>query len=119
MESTGVYSRPIYNILESRFTVLLVNASLSCSGTSERGRHILNPRSGDPCPAWGSTAVVRPDGLSADVLSTALYVLGPEAGLAWAEQNQVAAAFFLNDGSVRQSRAFQDLHPTLMPREPR
>ena len=103
----------------SRGTVLLVNASLSCSGTSERGRHILNPRSGEPCPAWGSTAVVRPDGLSADVLSTALYVLGPEAGLAWAEQNQVAAAFFLNDGSVRQSRAFQDLHPTLMPREPR
>jgi transposase len=26
MESTGVYWKPIYNILESRFTVLLVNA---------------------------------------------------------------------------------------------
>jgi transposase len=26
MESTGVYGKPIYNILESRFTVLLVNA---------------------------------------------------------------------------------------------
>jgi len=26
MESTGAYWKPIYNILESRFTVLLVNA---------------------------------------------------------------------------------------------
>jgi thiamine biosynthesis lipoprotein len=102
-----------------RCTLTLEAASLSCSGTSERGRHILDPRSGVPCPAWGSTAVVTADGLSADVLSTALYVMGPDRGLVWAERHGVAAAFLLNDGGFRMTRAFQSLHPTLVPRENR
>jgi thiamine biosynthesis lipoprotein len=103
----------------TRCTIVLQDASLSCSGTSERGRHILDPRSGTPCPAWGSTAVVAADGLSADVLSTALYVLGPDRGMAWAAGNGIAAAFLLNDGSLRMTGAFQSLHPILIPRENR
>jgi len=102
-----------------RCTISLKGASLSCSGTSERGRHILDPRSGEPCPAWGGTAVVAAEALTADVLSTALYVLGPDTGLAWAERHQVAAAFLLNDGSVRMTRAFRALNPTLIPLESR
>jgi len=102
-----------------RCTFILQAASLSCSGTSERGKHILDPRSGLPCPAWGSTAVVAADGLSADVLSTTLYVLGPDQGLVWAERHEVAAAFLLNDGQIRMSRAFLSLHPTLISRENR
>lgn len=102
-----------------RLSLLLHEASLSGSGTSERGRHLLDPRSGEPCPSWGSTAVVAPLALTADVLSTALYVLGPDAGFAWAERHRVAAAFLLNDGTVRMSPAFRSLHPTLIPRESR
>jgi thiamine biosynthesis lipoprotein len=94
-----------------RLTLHLNNASLSCSGTSERGRHLLDPRTGEPCPAWGSVAVVALDGLTADILSTALYVLGPERGLAWAERHGTAAAFLLNDGTIRTSAAFRALHP--------
>ena len=94
-----------------RLMILLKDASLSSSGTSERGRHILDPRTGEPCPAWGSVAVVASEGLTADILSTALYVLGPERGLAWAERHGTAAAFLLNDGTIRQSAAFRDLHP--------
>lgn len=94
-----------------RISLLLKDASLSCSGTSERGRHILDPRTGEPCAAWGATAVVAADGLTADVLSTALYVLGPEAGLAWAGRQGVAAAFLLSDGTIRMSAAFRDLAP--------
>lgn len=100
-----------------RLSFLLRNASLSGSGTSERGRHLLDPRTGVPCPAWGSTAVVAADGLMADILSTALYVMGPEAGLVWAERQGVAAAFLLNDGTIRISPAFRSLHPTLIPQE--
>ncbi len=95
-----------------RLNLELRNSSLSCSGTSERGRHILDPRSGKPCQGWGATAVVAPDALTADVLSTALYVLGSEAGLAWAEGHDVAAAFLLNDGRVHMTRAFHALQPT-------
>jgi thiamine biosynthesis lipoprotein len=98
-----------------RLRIRLSNASLSCSGASERGRHILDPRRGEPCEAWGATAVVAPEALTADVLSTALYVLGPEAGLAWAENHDVPAAFLLNDGRIRMSRTFLSFHPTLIP----
>jgi FAD:protein FMN transferase len=94
-----------------RLSFVLENASLSCSGTSERGRHILDPRTGQPCETWGATAVVAPDGLAADILSTALYVLGPDRGLAWARRHRVAAAFLLNDGTVRLSPAFLSLKP--------
>lgn len=94
---------------QPRLTLRLHNASLSSSGTSERGRHILDPRNGSRCPAWGATAVVSADALSADVLSTALYVMGPGAGLVWADRHQVAAAFLLNDGSLRMSRTFRAL----------
>lgn len=102
-----------------RIAVTLRDASLAGSGTSERGRHILDPRTGRPCPAWGSTAVVAAEALTADVLSTALFVLGPDAGPAWAERQGVAAAFLLHDGTVRMSPAFRALHPTLIPRESR
>lgn len=102
-----------------RIAVALRDASLAGSGTSERGRHILDPRTGEPSPAWGSTAVVAADALTADLLSTALFVLGPDAGLAWAQRQGVAAAFLLQDGTVRMSPAFRNLHPTLIPRESR
>ena len=89
--------------------VLAGSASLSCSGCSERGRHLLDPRSGAPCPDWGSVAVVAADGLEAEVLSTALYVHGPEAGLDLARDLDAAAAFLGHDGSVRASPAFSRL----------
>ena len=95
-----------------RLGLNLQNASLSCSGTSERSRHILDPRSGLRCEAWGATAVVAPEALTADILSTALFVLGPDKGLAWAERHDMAAAFLLNDGRVRMTRAFRALKPT-------
>ena len=102
----------------ARLFIQLNNASLSTSGTSERGRHILDPRTGQPCEGWGSVAVVAPTGLAADILSTALYVLGPHAGLAYAEREGVAAAFLLHGGTIRLSPAFQRLHPRVPKEQP-
>ena len=72
----------------------LVNLSASTSGDSERFRevdgrrigHILDPRTGEPAPDFGSVTVVAPSALVADILSTAFFVLGPEKGLALSER---------------------------------
>lgn len=90
-------------------SIRLRNASLATSGTSERGRHILDPRTGRPCPAWGSVSVVAPTGFEADVLSTALYVMGPVKGLAWAQARGLAACFLYTHGRRRMTDAFAAL----------
>jgi thiamine biosynthesis lipoprotein len=72
----------------------VTGVSVSTSGDSERSReaggrrigHILDPRTGEPAPDFGSVTVVAPTGLVADVLSTAFFVLGPERGLALSEK---------------------------------
>jgi FAD:protein FMN transferase len=76
----------------------LAGVSASTSGLSERPGHILDPRTGRPVPAWGSVTVVSDDPLAADALSTALFVMGPDVGLAWARAHGIAALFLL-DGS--------------------
>jgi thiamine biosynthesis lipoprotein len=68
--------------------------SVATSGNSERGitvggerrSHLLDPRTGEPAPDFGSVTVWAPTALRADCLSTGLYVLGPEAALAWAAE---------------------------------
>lgn len=69
--------------------------SVSTSGNSERGivaggqrlGHLLDPRTGRPAPDFGSLTVWTDDPLAADCLSTGLYVMGPEAALAWADRH--------------------------------
>ena len=94
-----------------RLVLWLRDASLSTSGCAERGRHILDPRSGELCPDWGSVSVVMPSGLDADVLSTALYVMGPDLGLAWADRHRIPALFLPHGQAPRASEAFTALHP--------
>ncbi len=86
-------------------TVLLRTGSLSTSGGSERDRevdgvrigHILDPLSGRPVSHEWSVVVWHPRALAADILSTALYLMGPRAGLAWAEQRGLAVCFLVPD----------------------
>ncbi|MDX1673549.1 MAG: FAD:protein FMN transferase [Longimicrobiales bacterium] len=65
-------------------TLTIRNASVATTGLSERGGHVLDPRSGRPVEDWGSVTVVAEDPMEADILSTALYVMGPEAAVEWA-----------------------------------
>lgn len=103
--------------------VMLSDASVSTSGNSERGLtvagrrigHLLDPRTGRPAADFGSATAICPTGLSADVLSTAFFVLGPEKGLALSEtlrQRGFAneALFLVVDGDRLRAVASPGLH---------
>jgi thiamine biosynthesis lipoprotein len=59
-----------------------------------RRGHILDPRTGLPVERAGSVTVVAPTGLEADALSTALFVLGPDAAPALLARHPGAVAVF-------------------------
>lgn len=63
---------------------------------ARRASHTLDPRSGQPIrDNVASVTVIHAECMAADALSTALSVLGPEAGLALAERLRIAARFLV------------------------
>lgn len=95
--------------------VSLSNRALSTSGDYQnffrdaegrRMSHIIDPKTGAPVQHMlGGVSVVAPDSMTADGLGTALFVLGPEAGMKLIDSWDNAAALFIvrqPDGSFRQ-----------------
>lgn len=88
----------------------LSRGSVATSGNSERGMnvdgipvgHLLDPRTGLPVPMWGSVTVVANDAVTADVVATALYVMGPQHGAEWMRGREGLEAVFFEGsrGSV-------------------
>lgn len=89
--------------------------SLATTGNSERGLsvdgrslgHVLDPRTGHPSPDFGSLTVWCPSALDADALSTGLYVLGPDAALAYAalREDVEVIALLVDDSQQLEIRA--------------
>ncbi|OLC54954.1 MAG: hypothetical protein AUH92_03170 [Acidobacteria bacterium 13_1_40CM_4_69_4] len=96
----------------------VADASLATSGNGERAvtgpdgpiGHILDPGSQRPATFGGTTTVVSVEATSADALSTALFVMGPERGLSWAEGRDIPVLYLWRgpDGVLRhgETRAF-------------
>lgn len=67
-----------------------------------RYSHTIDPKTGEPVRnALASVSVVHPSAMTADGLATALVVLGPQAGPAFAERHDLAALFLLRTGQNR------------------
>ena len=108
------------NRSESVLKVKLINESIATSGIGERFievetekyGHIIDPHTGMPAEAWGSVSVISQDPFEADALATALFVMGPDEGLKWAEGQQHKAALFVRDIhgklSMESTTFFQD-----------
>ena len=95
------------------FELRLTYGSIAVSGGSERDYwledepvgHILDPRTGHPVNRNNTVVVWHPKALDADVLATALYVMGLDEGLPWATSMKIAACFI---GSPVQSPLFRE-----------
>lgn len=94
--------------------VALDGCSIATSGDYRRyfedgaGRysHTIDPRSGRPVThLLASVTVLHPLCMHADALATALTVLGPEAGMAYANRHGVAALFVVKTQAGFSSRA--------------
>ncbi len=73
---------------------------------AQRASHTLDPRTGYPIRNdVASVTVIHADCMAADALSTALTVLGPEAGMALAESQCIAARFLLRGPGALQEIA--------------
>ena len=75
-------------------SIRVSNKSVCTSGTYERDRHILDPRSGSPSSGVASVTVVAPTAMVADALATAAFVLGPSEGIALLERMEVHGLIF-------------------------
>ena len=94
---------------------VLRDGSIAVSGNAERPAggpdgarsHLLDPRLGAPARFDGSVTIVGRDATSADALSTGLFVMGPEVGLAYAAAHGLDVLYLRRDGDgalVRRGR---------------
>ena len=96
---------PVDRSKSSSVVIRIRSGSLATSAQSERKGHLLDPRTGYPVEPYGSVTVWHEDALAADILSTALFVMGPKEGYEWATKSRVAACFLIsNKGALQVHR---------------
>jgi thiamine biosynthesis lipoprotein len=83
---------------EDRNTILATlqmtsNGSLSTSSNAEHAGHLLDPRTRRPAAEMASVTVLAPTGTQAEALSTALFVLQPDAAALVLEKCPGARAY--------------------------
>jgi thiamine biosynthesis lipoprotein len=101
---------------ESFATIELRDRTLSTSGDyerffiqdGERYHHLLDPTTGRPARGCRSVSIVAPTALQADALSTGVFILGPETGMALVERlADVEAVIVTADTRVLVSTGLQ------------
>jgi FAD:protein FMN transferase len=83
------------------------NQAVCTSGDYERGRHILDPRTGEPADSAASATVAAPTAMLADALSTAAFVLGPGDGIALLERMGVDGFIVSPDLQIHETHGWR------------
>ena len=69
--------------------------------------HILDPKTGHSPQTVASATVVAPNAMLADALSTAVFVMGPDAGIEFLEHAGVEGLIFTSQRERRQTRGLR------------
>jgi thiamine biosynthesis lipoprotein len=105
--------KPVAGEIAIQRVIGLEDAAIATSGdyrifaekAGERYSHLMDPRTGRPVThRLASVSVIDPSTMRADALSTALMVLGPQAGPLLAKQEELAALFM-----VRTRTGFREI----------
>ncbi len=97
--------------------LMLDGKFVSTSGTYERGFtqggkyyfHILDPKTGHPAEnGLAAVTVICTSGILSDIYSTALFVMGAERGVAFAQEQGVDALFLTDDKRVITTDGFAE-----------
>lgn len=93
-------ARKVQRILELRDRAVATSGDYRnyFEKNGKRYSHTIDPRTGSPIiHRLASVTVLSDTAMYADALATALTVLGPEAGLEWAEKENLAALFIVKE----------------------
>ncbi|MBU1866856.1 MAG: FAD:protein FMN transferase [Candidatus Margulisbacteria bacterium] len=81
--------------------------TLATSGGYEQPGHIIDPRSGQKAEKCLGVTVIAQDAAIADALATAIFVLGPEKGMALAEKLAARAVIIDRKGKIYDNFGFK------------
>ena len=88
---------------EGMHSLVLEDRSLSASGTAVRGNHITDPRTGEPPTDTQRVWTSAPAATESDALSTAFFLMKPDAIRAYCKRHPEIGAQWMEDGETRQA----------------
>lgn len=103
-------------------TIDIKNGATATSGDYERFfikdgvryHHIIDPKTGFPAAKVQSVTIVAKDGTMADAVSTAVFVMGKEAGMKLIEKLPDAEGLIIDaDGNIAMSSGFNEYNPSI------
>ena len=81
--------------------------AVATSGTAERGAHIIDPATAEPATGFASVTLIGARVAHADAYATAVFAMGPQRGLEWAEEHPGFEAYaVLPDGTTAETTGF-------------
>jgi FAD:protein FMN transferase len=91
---------PVDVALPGGGAIRVVEGGLATSGVTSRGRHIVDPRTGEPSDSpWEQVTTSGASCLAADVTAKTAFLLG-EDGPAWLDEREIAGRFVALDGEI-------------------
>jgi thiamine biosynthesis lipoprotein len=95
---------PVDVALPGGGAIRVVSGGLATSGVASRGRHLVDPRNGEPSESpWEQVTASGSSCLAADVAAKTAFLLG-EDGPAWLDERGIPGRFVALDGDVVESR---------------